>query len=102
VSIKNQKHIYSYWNVLGMNHYGFETRQQHLLKITLLIIFFPDSVFLLQSHVCPGTHYVDKFGFRLTEIHLLLPPKNWGTGIKSIQHHSWLDNYSLEEIFLAY
>jgi hypothetical protein len=53
----------------------------HAKKTTLcfvfVLLFFSPEMVSLCSPGCPGTCSVDQAGFRLTEIHLPLPPKCW-------------------------
>ena len=38
---------------------------------------FVEIGFLCSFEACPGTHFVDQAGPKLTEIRLLLPPEGW-------------------------
>ena len=49
------------------------------LSVSLFVVFQPRVSLCIL--VCPGTHFVDKTGLRLTEIHLPLAPS---AGIKSM------------------
>ena len=64
-----------------LNWIDRETRKIALSPWPLAICFlssvFWDRVSLCKSPGCPGTHYVDQDGLKLTEICLPLPPECW-------------------------
>ena len=68
--------LHPYLSVLLTIIYNMDSLNLKWQISFLVCLFFWDKISLC-SFGCPGAHFVEQSGLRLTKIHLPLPPKCW-------------------------